>query len=208
VEILPDLADEFEVIVVNDGSTDDSCERVLSLERTHSAVRVLDLPHGGYGAALSAGLTAARHEWIAFTDGDAQFAIDDLERLVARSPTHRCVIGYRESRAEGRLRATNQFLLKLWALVLFGIPWRIRDINCAFKLMRRDVVARCLPLRSRGGIVSTELIRALLQHEIEIAQVPVRHFKRLHGQASGARPRVVLKAVVESVILAFGSPRR
>jgi glycosyltransferase involved in cell wall biosynthesis len=199
--LLPRFADEFEVSIVNDGSTDGTREKALGLAERFACVRVVDIPHGGYGAALNAGFATARHEWVAFTDADGQFAIDDFERLVPEAATHPCVIGYRETRAEGGLRRVNQFLLKVWAFSLFGIPWRIRDINCAFKLIRRDVLVPSLPLGASGGIVSTELLRALVRQGVSIAQVPVRHFPRQHGAATGANPRVILKAIGETASL-------
>lgn len=206
LRVLPDLADEFELLIINDGSTDGTRERVLELAGALPGLRLVDIPHGGYGAALSAGFANAKHSWVAFTDADGQFAIEDLGRLTAAAESQDCVLGYRERRAEGGIRRVNQFLLKLWAFALFGVPWGIRDINCAFKLLRRDLLVRCLPLQATGGIVSTELLRSVVKARARIAQVPVRHFPRQHGTATGAKPRVILKAVVESVRLAFRSP--
>ncbi len=197
--VLPALVPEFELLIVNDGSADATRAKALALAERFSWVRLVDIPHGGYGAALDAGFASARHEWVAFTDADGQFAIDDLGRLLPLAATYACVIGYREKRAEGGLRRLNQFLLKVWALVLFGVPWRIKDINCAFKLIRRDILAPCLPLKARGGIVSTELLRALGRQGVTIAQAPVRHFPRRHGEATGANPRVILQAIGETL---------
>lgn len=199
--LLPDLADEHEILVVNDGSTDGTRDLALSLAARFPAVRLVDIPHGGYGAALNAGFMNAKYPWVAFLDADAQFSVDDLPRLMAFTDSQSCIIGFREARAETGVRRVNQFLLKVWAYVLFGIPWDVRDINCGFKLIRRDVLAECLPLAARGGIVSTELMRGLVRQRIPIAQVGVRHFPRQHGKATGADPRVILKAVLETVDL-------
>lgn len=204
--LLPALAAQFEVLLVNDGSTDGTRDKALALAATFPCVRLLDIPHGGYGAALDAGFAGARHEWVAFTDADGQFAIDDLERLLALAATHRCVIGYREKRSEGGMRRVNQFLLKVWAYVLFGVPWQIRDINCGFKLIHKDALARCLPLTARGGIVSTELLSALVRQRVSIAQAPVRHFPRRYGRATGGSLGVILRAVAETLGLLLRAP--
>lgn len=199
--LLQDLADEHEILIVNDGSTDGTRDAALALAARFPSVRLVDIPHGGYGAALNAGFTNARHPWVAFLDADGQFSVEDLPRLLALTGSQSCVIGFREERAEGGVRRLNQFLLKVWAYVLFGIPWQIRDLNCGFKLLRRDVFAECLPLRARGGIVSAELVSGLVKQRVPIAQVGVRHFPRVHGKATGADPLVILKAVAETLDL-------
>lgn len=206
--LLPELSDEHEIIIVNDGSRDGTRDTALALAARFPAVQVVDIPHGGYGAALDAGLAKARFDWVACMDADGQYDLDDLPRLLALTGAQACVLGFREPRAETGLRRANQFLLKVWAYVLLGIPWEVKDIGCGFRLLSRGVLADARPLRARGAIASAELVRAVLRFGLPVAQAPVRHLPRQHGRATGGQPLVVLKAMAETLdVMILPAPR-
>jgi glycosyltransferase involved in cell wall biosynthesis len=184
-------AKEFEIIVVDDGSSD----RTAAIAVRHPGIRVLRHERNrGYGAALRTGLGAARLEWVLFTDADLQFDLADLAHLVAASRHDDVIVGYRSPRRDplGRI-----LLGRAWGLVvrlLFGL--RVRDVDCAFKLFRR-VVLRAIPIESVGALVSTEILVRASAAGFRIREVPVRHFPRRAGRATGARPRVIWLALRE-----------
>ena len=195
LETLPRFAKKFEIIVVDDGSSD-ATPRIAT---RYPRVRLLrHTRNRGYGAALRTGLRAARYEWVFFSDADLQFDLGDLESLIAASQGVDVIAGYRVPRRDpwGRL-----VLAALWGgLVRALFRLRVRDIDCAFKLFRRRVV-EAIPIESVGAFVNTELLVRARAAGFKIRQVPVRHFPRPAGRASGARPRVILRALYELIAL-------
>ena len=193
---LPRFCDELEVVVVDDGSCDRTGEIADRLAREDPRVRVIHhRPNRGYGGAIRSGLEAARLPYIFFTDGDLQFDLDDLERLMPLIGEADVVVGYRERRADPPKRLFIAWVYNTLIRVLFVAPFR--DVDCAFKLFRRSVFER-VPLqrvRSNGAFFSPELLLVLRAARVRIAQVGVRHFPRRTGEEKGATLRVVLRAI-------------
>jgi glycosyltransferase involved in cell wall biosynthesis len=139
LEYLPEIANNFELIVVNDGSTDSSQEVAEELAKKHKQVKVVShLENRGYGAALRTGFESAKYDWIFFTDGDLQFRLNQLTDFIPYTKNHHVIIGFRKNRAEGRLRAFNARLFKLYVDILFRVG--VKDIDCAFKLFHRKTL--------------------------------------------------------------------
>jgi glycosyltransferase involved in cell wall biosynthesis len=194
---LPGMADRFEIIVVDDGSTDRTAVLADGLAEAHPGiVRVVHHPTNlGYGAALRSGFQAARFEWVGFTDGDRQFAVADLGRLTARIvQTDRpdVVVGFRIKRADPIIRTLYARSYRLANRIFFGL--KVTDVDCACKLFRRDAL-RGLRVESSGAFFSAELLIKLGAADRSIAEVGVPHYPRTVGSATGARPSVVLRAV-------------
>jgi len=193
---LPRFCDELEVVVVDDGSRDRTGEIADRLAREDPRVRVIHhRPNRGYGGAIRSGLEAARLPYVFFTDGDLQFDLDDLERLMPLIGEADVVVGYRERRADPPKRLFIAWVYNTLIRVLFVAPFR--DVDCAFKLFRRSVFER-VPLqrvRSNGAFFSPELLLVLRAARVRIAQVGVRHFPRRTGEEKGATLRVVLRAI-------------
>ncbi len=192
---LPAIADAFEIIVVDDGSTDGTRELADRLAADHPGV-VRAIHHErnlGYGAALRSGFRAATHDLVAFTDGDRQFRVADLVRLTAAlGPDVDVVAGYRIRRADPLVRTIYARLYRLANLVFFGL--RVRDVDCACKLFRRAALEG-LRVESGGAFFSAELLIKMRASGRRIVEVGVPHHPRVAGAASGARPSVVLRAV-------------
>jgi glycosyltransferase involved in cell wall biosynthesis len=194
---LPDLADAFEIIAVDDGSRDTTATIAERLAERHpGVVRVVRHPVNlGYGAALRSGFAAARYELIAFTDGDRQFRVADIGRLTARlaaddSPD--VVVGFRIKRADPLVRTLYARAYRLANRVFFGL--RVTDVDCACKVFRRTAVDG-LRVESGGAFFSAELLIKLQAAGRRVVEVGVPHYPRTAGSATGARPQVVLRAV-------------
>jgi glycosyltransferase involved in cell wall biosynthesis len=194
--VLPRLADDLEITVVDDGSSDRTGAIADELARKDPRVRVIH--HGtrrGYGGAVRSGLRSATKSWIFFTDGDRQFALEDLGLLIAASDGVDAVVGYRKKRADPTRRLFVAWVYNHLIRLLFGGGWR--DVDCAFKLFQRDVFER-VPLdrvRSEGAFFSPELLITLRRAGIRTRQVGVRHFPRTAHEAKGASPRGILRAI-------------
>ena len=200
--VLPRFTDDLEVTVVDDGSTDRTGAIADELAARDPRVRVIH--HGtrrGYGGAVRTGLVAATKPWVFYTDGDRQFALEDLARLIALSEGVDAVVGYREKRADPRRRLFVAWVYNHLIRLLFGGSWR--DVDCAFKLFRRDVFER-VPLdrvKSNGAFFSPELLITLRRTGVRVKQVGVRHFPRTAGEPKGAPPRVIARAIRDLIRL-------
>jgi glycosyltransferase involved in cell wall biosynthesis len=193
LDVLPRVTKEFEIVVVDDGSSD----ATAALAARHEGVQTLRHERNrGYGAALRTGLRAARMDWVFFTDADLQFDLEDLRDLIGASSEFDVVAGYRASRQDPLGRLLLAWGWGLLIRVVYGL--RVRDVDCAFKLIRRRVLD-AIPIESVGAFVNTELLVRARAAGFRIRQVPVRHFPRGAGRASGARPRVMLVAMQELI---------
>lgn len=192
---LPDLADAFEVVIVDDGSRDATPHIADELAATDSRVRVVHHAKNlGYGAALRSGFGAARHDLLAFTDGDRQFRVADLGRLIAQYQAggSDVVVGYRIKRADPLVRTLYAKAYRLANRVFFGL--RITDVDCACKLFRRDALTD-INVESGGAFFSAELLIKLRASGRRVTEVGVPHYARTAGSPTGAKPAVVFRAM-------------
>ena len=202
---LPALATTYEVILVDDGSRDDTAGVAERLVRQHGGVVRL-IRHDvnrGYGGALRSGFSAARYNYLAYTDGDRQFRIADLARLVERAEATQSpvVIGYRLQRADPPLRLVYATIYRVANRIWFGL--RVRDVDCAAKLFQRDSLKN-INVHSDGAFFSAELLIRLRLAGVNIAEVGVPHYPRTAGSPTGARVSVIARAVRDFWSLRFG----
>ena len=194
----------FEVIVVDDGSRDGTGAVLERLTSIHPSLRVVRHPvNRGYGAALRSGFAAARYPWLFLMDADNQFDPADVESLLARAADADIVAGYRRQRRDPLARRLNAWAFFTLVTILFG---RLaRDVNCAFKLMRRELLER-MDLHSEGALINTEVFVLARQLHARVVEVPVQHYPRTSGRQTGANLRVVVRAFSE--LLAFKAEMR
>jgi glycosyltransferase involved in cell wall biosynthesis len=197
LETLPSLADQFEIIAVDDGSRDGTPRLADELAARHpDLVRVVHHPVNlGYGAALRSGFAAARYELIAFTDGDRQFKVADIGRLTARSAeadVPDVVVGFRIKRADAFIRTLYARAFRLANRTFFDL--RVTDVDGACKLFRRAALED-IRVESDGAFFSAELLIKLREAGRSVVEVGVPHYPRTAGSATGARPTVILRAM-------------
>lgn len=193
---------EYEIILVNDGSTDGSDALAELVARNRPCVRVIHHPENrGYGEALKTGIAAARKEYVFFTDADLQFDIVELNALLAHVPQYPVVVGYRAPRRDPFMRLVNAWGWKVLNRMLFGL--RVRDIDCAFKLFDRELI-QGIKLTSHGAMISAETFIRLNRQQVLIKEVPVSHLPRRRGSPTGARFSVIVRAFREMIALYRG----
>jgi glycosyltransferase involved in cell wall biosynthesis len=176
------LTDEYEVIVVNDGSTDHTAQVLSELEALYPQLRVVHHPSNlGYGSALRTGFATASKSLIFYTDGDAQYDPRELERLLPLMTEDVDVVnGYKISRSDPFHRiALGQ--IYCW-IVKLSFNIRIRDVDCDFRLVRRSCYNR-VRLRSTSGTICVEMIKSFQNAGLRFAECPVHHYHRAYGKS-------------------------
>ncbi len=195
LEVLGQLGVEFEIIIVNDGSTDKTAEIADGLAAEHDQVRVVHHPTNlGYGAALRSGFNAAGKELVFYTDGDGQFDVGELPPLLPLIDDYDIVSCYRSNRQDNFFRRANGRLWTKLVCVLFKMD--VRDIDCAFKLYRREIFDH-IEMVSSGALIDAEILARAVRAGYRITQRPVRHYPRTAGKQSGASIRVIFRAFIE-----------
>lgn len=195
IEVFSKYFEEVEVIPVNDGSSDKTGEIIDRLQQEHPEVHPIHHPQNkGYGGAVKSGLFGGKNDYIFFSDSDGQFDLEEISLLLPLIADHDIAVGYRSQRADPWHRKLNAFCWGTLVKMLFGI--KARDIDCAFKLFKREVI-ESVTLESDGAMVSTELLAQAGMHNFTLAEVAVSHYPRQAGEQTGANPWVILKAFVE-----------
>ncbi|GEM_PF-637737 len=193
--IIRHITDTYEIIIVDDGSSDMTGIIADELAREHSHVRAVHHEtNQGYGAALWTGIQSAQYDWVFFTDADLQFKLEEISQLLEYIPEYKVVIGYRSPRRDPFMRLVNAAGWNVLNRILFGL--KVKDIDCAFKLFERKCVAE-LPLETRGATISAEMLIRLQRMDVPIKEVPVTHLPRKYGTATGAKPAVIIRAFKE-----------
>jgi len=203
VRALRNVTDDFEVVIVNDGSSDRTAEVVNDLSREYPEVRLVQHPVNlGYGAAVWTGITSGQKEFVFFTDADGQFDVEELSRFLPFTGEYDLIVGYRAPRRDPPMRLVNAFGWKMFVTLMFG--YVARDIDCAFKLFRRDILD-VVYVESRGAAFSAEFLVKARDRGYRIKELPVTHLPREAGKATGNRPDVVLRAFREMTAFWFKS---
>ena len=194
-DVLAEVADDYEVIVVNDGSRDRTRAVVEELAAANPRVRcVTHEVNRGYGEALKTGFSSATKDAIFLTDGDKQFDVKELAGFVPELQRADLVIGYRNPRQDSVVRLVYAWGWKLVVTALFG--YVARDIDCAFKLFRRSILDR-VHVRATGATFSAEFLIKARRLGYRIVERRSSHYPRQAGQPTGARLSVITRAFRE-----------
>ena len=195
LDVAAEVADDYEVIIVNDGSRDRTAEIADRLASEHETVRAVhNNPNLGYGGALQRGFREAAKDWVFYTDGDGQFDFKELPRLLPLLETHDIVSCYRLDRKDPLLRKLNAWCWGRLVNLLFGFG--LRDVDCAFKIFPRALFDE-ITMKSTGALIDTEILAKAHYLGYRIAQLGVHHYLRTAGEQSGANIRVIARAFKE-----------
>lgn len=196
-KLLKNLAAKFEIIIVEDGSPDNTGKIADKLAfRFKPFIKVVHHPKNlGYGAALKSGFThAKKFDYVFYTDGDNQYNVNELSKMLPYIGNYDAVIGFRAKRALTLSRQIQTKVYNLLVRLLFGL--RVKDINCSMKVIKRKML-RGIKLESDSSFIEAELLIKLKQRHFKIKEIEVSHFPRRFGKASGGSIRVILGTLLD-----------
>jgi len=202
LEVLPELADDYEVIVVNDGSADETRDVLEALKSKYEAVRIVEHEtNRGYGGALRSGFQTARNDLVFYTDGDGQYDVRELAKLYPLLTENVDVVnGYKMERTDKMNRKIIGGFYNRLAHFLFSLP--IRDVDCDFRLIRRTFLGK-ISLHSTSGSICVELVYKLRKAGANFEETGINHYARQHGKSQFFTVRRVSKTLIDFFILWF-----
>ena len=199
VKVLSDVASKWELIIVNDGSTDGTQKIAEEIAFANHNIRVINHDaNSGYGSSLKSGFYESKYDWVAFTDSDGQFDFNEITKFIDKQKETNAdlVIGYY---AQRRVSFAKKITSRLWeflVFLMFGL--KVHDIDCGFKLISRKVIEKIPHLESeRGAFISSELLIKAKKKGFKIVEIPVTHYPRTRGQGTGRKFNVILKSFVD-----------
>lgn len=197
--ILEEVADKWEIIIVEDGSSDETPEITDKIASTDKRIRVIHhKPNRGYGAALKTGFYNSKYSWIVFTDSDGQFDFAEVTNFIEKQKETGAdlVIGYYKKRQVSRFKILTSKMWEVAVFILFGL--HVRDIDCGFKLVSKDVVNKIPKLESeRGAFISSEFLIKARRAHFKIVEIPVTHYPRKAGVGTGRNINVIIKSFID-----------
>ncbi|MCL4396026.1 MAG: glycosyltransferase family 2 protein [Chloroflexi bacterium] len=183
IQTLREVSDDFEVFIINDGSTDDSLRVLEELSRLYPHELCFEnrSQPSGYGGVLRAGFEKATKDWIFYTDGDAQYDARELKLLVERVADDVDVVqGWKIKRRDPFHRIVIGVLYQYFVKALFGL--KIKDVDCDFRLMRREIFD-VVQLESVTGTITFEMVKKIQDAGYRLVEVPVHHYYRQYGES-------------------------
>ncbi len=189
------ITDDYEILIVNDGSKDRTGEIADRLAAEHPNVRAAhNNPNLGYGGALQRGFREATKDLVFYTDGDGQFDFEEIPKLLPLLDQYDIVSAYRLDRKDPLIRKFNAFGWTTLVNLVFGL-W-LRDIDCAFKIYPRKLFDE-ITMKSMGALIDAEILARAKNRGYTIGQIGVHHYPREAGEQTGANIGVIVRAFKE-----------
>ena len=194
---------DYEILVITSGSTDKTAEIVKNLIKNNKHIKLINSKEKlGYGVALKSGFSLSSKELIFYTDSDNQFNIKDLDKLLPLIHTYDIVSGYRKNRQDPPMRIVIAYVYNMLIRILFNL--KVKDVDCSFKLYKREVFDN-IRLRSKTGLIDAEVLIKARKKGFSIGQIGVRHYPRTRGRTvygtgkrnTFVRPSVIIKILAE-----------
>jgi len=196
-----DIFEKYEIIAVDDGSRDNTFKILREFQYKIPYLKVISHHKNlGYGKALVSGVKASRYSLVFFIDADGQFNIRDINRMFTYFDVFDIITGYRYKRKDVFYRIILGKFYSFLVFLLFGLS--LKDINCGFKLFKREILNE-ESIRCKNGAFYTEVLLKAKDRGYKIKEVPVEHFSRLSGKATGANPRVILSSIIDLIMLRY-----
>jgi len=197
---IQDTLDSYEIIVVDDGSRDNTAEIIRGLVSKNIYLKLIShCKNLGYGKALMSGVKNAQYPLILFMDADGQFKIDNLNEMLNYILIYDIIVGYRYKRKDPLYRIGLGKIYTLLSCFFLGLNFK--DINCGFKLFKRETIDH--DYKFVRGLFYTEVLLKAKNKDFRIKEIPVRHFPRLRGKQSGASLKVIFTTIIDLGRLAF-----
>ena len=194
-KILPKVAKKWEILIVNDGSKDNTGRIIDKLAKDKNIKALHHKVNRGYGAALKTGLYGSKYEWITFTDSDGQFDFSEITNFIEtqRRTKADIVIGYYKKRQVSKFKILTSKLWEFVVFILFGL--HVKDIDCGFKLISKEVIDKIPDLESeRGAFISSEFLIKARKKKFKIVEIPVNHYPRKIGSGTGRDIKVIINS--------------
>lgn len=197
LKVLKSLSlENYELIIVDDGSSDKTAEKVSQIASKEKEVVLISHPKNlGYGSALKTGFKNAKYEWVAFADSDGQFDFAEIKLLLDKTDQADLVLGYRLNRADPFMRKVFTFGWSLAARILLGLD--TKDYSCGFKLIKKNVFDKVQPLEGEEKVTQIEFLVKAKRLGFKFAEVGVHHYPRKFGVPTGAKLSVVIKSIFD-----------
>lgn len=197
VKVLKKVAKKWEIILINDGSKDNTAKVIEQIKKEYpkEISIITHNPNRGYGAALKSGLYNAKYDWITFTDSDGQFDFEEITKFIDKQQKTKAdiVIGYYLSRQVSKATILTSKIWEIIVFILFGL--KVTDIDCGFKLIRKSVIEKIPKLEAeRGAFISSEFLIKSKKAGFKIVELGVHHYPRVEGKATGRNIKVILKS--------------
>lgn len=196
---LEKVASKWEIIIVDDGSIDNTTEIIKETTKSDSRIRAIThSTNQGYGSSLRSGFYNAKYNWISFIDSDGQFDFSEIANFIGtqKETGADLVIGYYKRR---QVSLSKRFTSKLWeylVFTLFGL--KVRDIDCGFKFISKKVIDEIPTLESeRGAFISSELLIKAKKKGFKIVEISVTHYPRIRGEGTGRNLNVIVKSFTD-----------
>ncbi|PIS09412.1 hypothetical protein COT75_01900 [Candidatus Beckwithbacteria bacterium CG10_big_fil_rev_8_21_14_0_10_34_10] len=200
VKVLKQVSSKWEIVVVNDGSTDKTGEIVKRLSKNDKRIKLIDHQFNkGYGGALKTGIASCQYNLIAYTDSDGQFDFWEINKFLKKMEKSDLAIGYRLKRTDILYRRVLAKILMFTNLILFGL--NVKDVDCGFKLFKRKVIKEIGQLYTSSAITETELLVRAKKKGFKVCEIGVKHNSRIEGEQTGGKAGVVIKAAVDGLSL-------